>query len=70
MPCSNPYGDKIHPPGPGNVIEPLGRGIAFRAVELAQRPVGRLVGIAEMDVQIGAQGRHVLLYSSSMLRTG
>ena len=63
-------GDKIHPPGPGNVIESLGRGIALRAVELAQRPVGRLVGMAGMDVQIGAQSWHVLLYSSSMLRTG
>ena len=51
-------GDEIHPPAAGGLVEMIGRGKAFWAVELAHRPVGGLVGVARMDMQIRFIGSH------------
>lgn len=46
-------GDVVHPEFLGAVVDEAGGGVALRAVELAQRPVGRLVGVGGVDVQVG-----------------
>ncbi len=46
-------GDEIHAPFAGGPVQVLGRGIAFRDIEFAHGPVGGLVGMAGMDVQVG-----------------
>jgi len=53
------YGDVIHPPRQSCLVEMPGRGVAFRAVELAHRPVGRFVGMAGVQVKVGFEGFHI-----------
>jgi hypothetical protein len=61
----------VHPQLAGGVVNETGRGVALRAIELTQRPVGRLVGVAGMNVKIGfEQFSHDTVYSKATLQQG
>lgn len=55
-------GDEVHAAIAGGAIQVVGRGVAFRDIELAHGPVGRFVGVAGMDVQIGFVWLHAGYY--------
>ncbi len=55
-------GDEVHSLFARRVVDELRRGVALRTVELAQRPVVRLVGMARMYVQVGSRHRLFLYH--------